>query len=373
MGTHVLDEVLPVGADHEAQLQGRLGVGRHGVERAVRIAGLEGQHLQGVPGEDPLGRGEARLAPVGIDRGRGRVLADADVGERRAHALGDRRRPQGVHQDAAPRVDHRGDRRGQHRAGVAQQAAPVAGMVRALAQVEAQLEIVGAAGAQEEGRALAVEARPVRGDQHVGPQGLGLRPAERPQARGAGFLTHLDQQLHVEADAPVAGRDHLLQGGEVEDVLALVVGGAAPVPAVALDHDLPGAQPLAPLLGIAPHRVAVAVDQHGRQVGALVPLGDQERAVHPVRVREDFWGREAEPGHQRHDEGIEVGAQGLLLAGGLALGRHRHRLPQEREERARVEGLCGARDGGVSRHGVFPVKQSGAGPAGIVSGAPRAP
>ena len=77
--------------------------------------------------------------------------------------------------------------------------------------------------------------------------------------------------------------------------------------------------------------------------------------LHPVRVGEDLRGREAEAGDERRDEGVEIGAERRFLAGGLALGGHRHCLPQEREERARVEAVSGARDGGVSRHGVISV------------------
>ena len=46
----------------------------------------------------------------------------------------------------------------------------------------------------------------VRGDQDVRLQQLRLVLAESAQAGGARFLAHLDQQLHVEAEAPVAGR-----------------------------------------------------------------------------------------------------------------------------------------------------------------------
>ncbi len=74
---------------------GRLRMGRHGVDRPVRIAGAEGQHFEGVPPEDPLGGGEARLAPIFIDGRRGRISADADVGQGGTHAggIGGGRRP----------------------------------------------------------------------------------------------------------------------------------------------------------------------------------------------------------------------------------------------------------------------------------------
>jgi tetratricopeptide (TPR) repeat protein len=103
-------------------------------------------------------------------------------------------------------------------------------------------------------------------------------------------------------------------------------------------------------------------------------MGDQERAVHPVRIVEFLRNGEAEARHQRGDVAVEIGVQGRFLAGRLALRGVGDRLPQEREERARIEGLGGARDGDVSRHGVFPVKHWGASPDSIrVSCAPRAP
>ena len=53
------DDVVRIGADHEAQLAVGDGAGRNGIDRPVGIAGLEGQHLEAVPAEHALDRRQA--------------------------------------------------------------------------------------------------------------------------------------------------------------------------------------------------------------------------------------------------------------------------------------------------------------------------
>jgi hypothetical protein len=173
---------------------------RDGVDRLRRVAAAEGQHLQRVPAEHALGRRQAGLAPAGPPRGRrGRRPRRCRPAPR---ARGrDGRRPQALHADA-PRPDQAGDGVGQHRARVAQQAAPVARVVAAVAQRQHQVEVGHAARAQEHRGPVGAQARAVAGDQHVGGQRRALRGAELGQAGRAGLLAHLHQPLGVEAQPP---------------------------------------------------------------------------------------------------------------------------------------------------------------------------
>ena len=91
-----------------------------------------------------------------------------------------------------------------------------------------------------------------------------LRGDELAQADRAAFLAGLQHQLQVEAELAAALRQHRLQRGQVQRVLALVVGGAAAVPAVAFLGQRPGIEAGAPLVLQPAHGVAVAVGQDGR-------------------------------------------------------------------------------------------------------------
>src|ERR1035438_10774903 len=103
----------------------------------------------------------------------------------------------------------------------------------------------------------------------------------------AGLLARFEDDLDVVAQASPARREHLLERREVDRVLALVVGRAAAVPAVALDADGPGAAGHCPLSVVAAHDVAMAVGQERERRTALDPLGEQERAPLRRRVVDD--------------------------------------------------------------------------------------
>ena len=289
---HMLAQPADVGADDEAQLQRGLRVRRDGVDREVGVAGAHRQHFQRVPGEHALDRRQPGLAPVGVDRRVVRTAAGLQTGQRVAHVGGDRRRTQPGHEDAAVAVDQAGDRRGQHRAGVAQQPAPVARVVRALAQLQCQVEVGDAARAQEQRRRCGAQPRAVGGDQRVGGQRLALQRAELGQAGRAGLLAGLEQPLGVEAELAAARFDHPGQRGEVDAVLALVVRRAAAVEPVAVLRQRPWAAAARPRGILAAHHVAMAVHQHRRQRVVLVARGDQEgpAACALQRVVEDLAG-----------------------------------------------------------------------------------
>ena len=157
-------DLVRIGADHEAQLAVGDGAGRDGVDRPVGIAGLEGQDLEAVPAEHALDRRQRLLAPVRIDLRRALAGIDMGVGQRRAHRVGERLGPPFRHLDLAARVGDGGQRMRQDDAGIGQQAAPVARMMAALAHGELEVEVERAARAAEDGRPAMVEprARPSR-------------------------------------------------------------------------------------------------------------------------------------------------------------------------------------------------------------------
>ena len=109
-----------------------------------------------------------------------------------------------------------------------------------------------------------VHPRPVGGDQHIGGQLFRVRGDEFAQALEPRSSRHLQHQLDVEAEPAAAFRQHRVQRRQVQRVLALVVGGAAAVPAVALLGQRPGQQAGAPLVFQTAHRIAMAVEQDGR-------------------------------------------------------------------------------------------------------------
>ena len=110
------------------------------------------------------------------------------------------------------------------------------------------------------------------------------------QALGAGFLAHLDDELGIEAEPAAALGPHGVERRHVEGVLALVVGGAAAVEAVAVAGRDPRAFALGPLVLQAADDVAVAVAEHRRQRGILDVGREQHRPLVRQRVVVDARG-----------------------------------------------------------------------------------
>ena len=86
------------------------------------------------------------------------------------------------------------------------------------------------------------------------------------QVGRADLLAHLDQEFGIEAELAAARLAHRAQRGKIDAVLALVVGGAAAIDAVADRGRRPGIETAAPFAFHAVDDVAMAVDQHGRQL-----------------------------------------------------------------------------------------------------------
>ena len=339
MGRQMLRDVLAqaadVGADDEAQVHRGVGPWRDRVHRMVRVAGAKGQHLQRVPGDHPLHRAQPRFAPVRVDDRVARRAVDPQPGQRGAHRIGDRRRAQPRHHHPTARIHEAGDGVREHRAGVAQQPAPVARVVGAFAQAQREVEVGHPARAQEDRGPVALPARAVAGDQRIGGERLPLRGAESGQAGRAGLLAGLEQPGGVETE-PAARGQHLCQRGEVDAVLALVVGRAAPVQPLAVGGKRPRAHPARPGGVLASDDVAVPVHQHRRQGRILVPRGHQQRpgAGHGVVVHPRAEAQGLEGGLQFV---VEVGAQARRCGRVLAFGADCDASREVAREAAAVE------------------------------------
>ena len=126
-------DVAFVHPDHEPELEPRSRPRQDHVPGSGRIAGVDGQDGDGRPPEDPLGRRQAGLAPGRVDGGRARLRFDRAAGERGANGVGDAGGHPFGHPDRPIRSDDGGNRVGHADRGIGEQAAPVAGMVAALA------------------------------------------------------------------------------------------------------------------------------------------------------------------------------------------------------------------------------------------------
>ena len=190
-----------------------------------------------------------------------------------------------------------------------------------------------AARAEKQRRLVGRDARPVGGDQQVGAQRAVLvLLAELAQAGRADLFAHLDQEFDVEAE-PAALRQHRGERRDVDAVLALVVGGAAAVDALALDGERPRRQSRAPQIVEPAHGVAVAVDQHGQRVRVFDALGHQERRAVALRILEHAAG-EAERRERRRHLVAQIGPQRLGALRLLAGARDRD-PPAQRRRRSR--------------------------------------
>jgi hypothetical protein len=171
--------------------------------------------------------------------------------------------------------------------------------------------------------------------------------AELAQPRRADFLARLDQDLQVEAQPAVAGAQDLLERGQVDRVLALVVRGAAAVPAILADSHVPRIEPGAPPAGLGEHHVGVTVGQDRRQPVRLVPARDQERAAAAV-VRDAGGG--AQPACGRNHFLLQVSEQVRAAPGRGTLSREGDPAAEVGQEPAGVEVVSGGGDGQGSGH-----------------------
>src|SRR5690606_39827350 len=131
-----------------------------------------------------------------------------------------------------------------------EKAAPVARMMPALAQVDDEIEIAGAAVAERDGGPIRRDARAVGADEDVGGEIRLVGLDDVAHAGGAVLLAGLDHEFGVEAEL-AADREDGLQRQHVDRVLALIVGRAPAVELFAVALYRPGRQALAPVRIVA--------------------------------------------------------------------------------------------------------------------------
>ncbi|MNO76380.1 hypothetical protein D3C76_674520 [compost metagenome] len=348
------NEGAPIAPRDEADLAVRHCTGGDCTDRGLRVAGLECQHLQGIPAKDTLNRGQPGLAPCRIDqRITGAARGQRDCAQGTANRFGDGGGFQASDLHLAMSVDQAGQSIGQYDTRVAQQTTPVAGMVCAFSQVYPQLEVERPSGPQENGRLIRAQAGAIGGNEHVGGELLTVFGAKLTQAWRARLFAHFQQQLDIKAQITLTGFEHLLQSRQVDQVLPFVIRGAATIPAFALDHDFPGGEAVAPLRVIAAHYIAVAVDQQCRQMRSLDSAAHQQWPMTRNRVGVNATGKP----HWR-DEGLNEVFQVILQLGQpsrlLAFGVLGHTALQQGEKGTAVVGLGDVFDGKRAAQELFP-------------------
>src|SRR5688500_1947377 len=132
-------------------------------------------------------------------------------------------------------------------------------------------------------------------------------------------------------------------------MLRFVVGGAAAVPALAVDGERPRIEVMAPLAFEAADNVAVAVAQHRRQAIALVARRDEERSALGDRVGQDL-GRIAHAPEGRRDLALQIDAELRPALRHLAFSPERDAAREIVPERAGIEVALGAPDRGLTCH-----------------------
>ena len=171
-------------------------------------------------------------------------------------------------------VDQRRNRVDQNGRGVGEHAAPIAGVMTAVAQVDVEMDADAATAAQEQRRTIGGQTRPVGGHEQIGLERIAIEIADLAEIGRAD--SRLDE-FGIEAELAAAGLAHGTERRHVDAVLALVVSGAAAIEANARRCRAPGIAAIAPL---ALHAVDdVAIDhgvRHGRRRRALVMLHEQE-------------------------------------------------------------------------------------------------
>ena len=136
-------------------------------------------------------------------------------------------------------------------------------MVRTVAQIDVEMNSQTPAAAEEYGRAVGGQTRPVRRQKQVGGQFFTKSFADLPQIRRPDLLAHLHDEFCVEAEPATPGLMHGTQGRQIDAVLPFIVGGAAPVNPIVNLRCSPWIETAPPLTLHSIHDIAVPVHQHG--------------------------------------------------------------------------------------------------------------
>ena len=146
----------------------------------------------------------------------------------------------------------------QQNAGVGNQPAPVAGVMRTSPKINGQIEIHHAARTEKNRRAFWCHARAIGGDEHIGAQCIAMGCAKFVQAGRAGFLARFNQELDIEAKF-AARFKHTFERTNVDGVLALVVCRAAAKKFFTFLNQRPRRESGAPLRVEPANHIAVTV------------------------------------------------------------------------------------------------------------------
>ena len=152
-------------------------------------------------------------------------------------------------------------------------------MMAAFAQIDVEMDADAAAAAEKDGGAIGRQPRPVGGEQQIRRQFAAQGFADLPQIGRADLLAGLDDEFGVEAELAAAGLADRAQRRHVDAVLALVVGGAAAIDAIAFGRGLPRIEVVAPFADHAVDDVAMAIGQHRQQRGILAIFRQQIGAL----------------------------------------------------------------------------------------------
>ena len=307
----VVDVGRPLGVDQAHVALGHGFGGQDGLGALAAVAAVEAVDGQGRPGGQPLGeappgRRVQLLQPqVGLDR----VQVDRQQGQ--GIPLG---RPQRLDlvgepldRDPAVAVPHGGQQVDQRPQRVGDDAAPVARVQRPVGPPGPQLEAGDPPDPEHQPPAAGRVDRPVAPDDQVGGEPLALAPGEAGQVGRADLLLAVQQHLDRAGELAPGGQQ-ALDGQELGQVLALVVGAAAAVQAAVADLGLerragPGVQRVGRL------HVVVAVDEHGGGPGRPGPVAEDQRPAGRL-----LDGR-LQPGRGHQVAGV-AGGPGHALAGG---------------------------------------------------------
>ena len=223
-------------------------------------------------------------------------------------------------------------------------------MVGAVARIKHQLELQRATRAEEERRAGRRQARAIRGQEQVRLQIIGVIAAGLVETGRAHFLAHFENHFQVAAQLAPCRLDGGGQRAQVDAVLALVVGGTATVPAIAIRAQLPGRTVLLPAAFLAVDHIAVAIHEHRHRVIRFDAACQQQRRCAFHRIG-NLLRLEAQCGQRRCDLFAQVGGQFIGTRGVLAFGRQRDAALQVTLETARIEIFGGQANGGAAGHG----------------------
>ncbi|OAB15718.1 hypothetical protein AQ853_24300 [Burkholderia pseudomallei] len=110
--------------------------------------------------------------------------------------------------------------------------------------------------------------------------------AKLAQSRRAALFTQFEEGFQVEAELTLALFDDRSQCNEIDEMLSLVVGNAAPKPFAGLFGEDPRVQAVFPFVLLPGDDIAVPVGQHGQKAGVFDPFRVEERGGTSDRIRQ---------------------------------------------------------------------------------------